>query len=50
MKINIKPIKITKKNFSKEPKRVKVRLLEDGYITSSRIWPNYRSLWKALVN
>ncbi|MCH2621194.1 MAG: fatty acid desaturase [Actinomycetota bacterium] len=25
-------------------------LLEDGYITSSRIWPNYRSLWKALVN
>ena len=24
-------------------------LIEDGYISSDRIWPSYRSLWKALV-
>ena len=24
-------------------------LLEDGYISSDLIWPNYRSLWKALI-
>ena len=24
-------------------------LMEDGYISSDLIWPNYRSLWKALI-
>ncbi len=24
-------------------------LIEDGYISAEHIWPNYRSLWKALV-